>query len=412
MSKNEYHMNLQQSHIPFSMPQLNYVTSKIGALQIAPGVDVLPSLPRQTENAFLPRRGITPVTNRLRFAPRRLLLDGEPVIASDRFWASLFHKCGFNDVVFKYFKPDEVFQRISQKDTNAKLRFTVEQTENNQRRLLGVASSNTPIVGRDSALALLRAHGGEKLSYADGRLTSTHMPAGGPGHFRIGPDDFEHRFTLDTPLDGFGEPKIWVTLLRMICTNGAIGMQRAFCNPVKLGQEPLHALDRALSSYANADGFSAMRQRFESAQKSWASLEDVRSLERIMTTVTWGGGDAAGSRRNAFERMVGDIPGIYGVASLEGISPKRRRLLPSRARVYDLINFASEVSTHHAMPLAASKISAWIGTTIVDEFDLEGSAKEVNDFEALFLDQPRSSARGTVIAKDTYQSSRGLTSSN
>jgi hypothetical protein len=45
------------------------------------------------------------------------------------------------------------------------------------------------------------------------------------------------------------------------------------------------------------------------------------------------------------------------------------------------------------MPLAASKISAWIGTTIVDEFDLEGSAKEVNDFEALFLDQPRSSAR-------------------
>jgi hypothetical protein len=80
--------------------------------------------------------------------------------------------------------------------------------------------------------------------------------------------------------------------------------------------------------------------------------------------------------------------------------------------VYDLINFASEVSTHHAMPLAASKISAWIGTTIVDEFDLEGSAKEVNDFEALFLDQPRSSARGTVIARDTYQSSRGLTSSN
>jgi hypothetical protein len=331
--------------------------------------------------------------NRLRFAPRRLLLDGEPVIASDRFWASLFHKCGFNDVVFKYFKPDEVFQRIAQTDTKAQLRFTIELTENNQRRLLGVTNPNASILHRDSALALLRAHGGEKLSYADGRLTSTHMPAGGPGHFRIGPDDFEHRFTLDTPLDGFGEPKIWVTLLRMICTNGAIGMQRAFCNPVKLGQEPLHALDRALSSYANADGFSAMRQRFESAQKSWASLEDVRSLERIMTTVTWGGGDAAGSRRNAFERMVGDISGIYGVASLEGISPKRRRLLPSRARVYDLINFASEVSTHHAMPLAASKISAWIGTTIVDEFDLEGSAKEVNDFEALFLDQPRSSAR-------------------
>ncbi|MEY4787166.1 MAG: hypothetical protein RL692_1060, partial [Planctomycetota bacterium] len=83
--------------------------------------------------------------NRLRFAPRRLLLDGEPVIASDRFWASLFHKCGFNDVVFKYFKPDEVFQRIAQTDTKAQLRFTIELTENNQRRLLGVTNPNASI---------------------------------------------------------------------------------------------------------------------------------------------------------------------------------------------------------------------------------------------------------------------------
>ena len=395
-------MSIKQLSSTLSIPQLDHVVSKIGALQLAPrlieptseaDVDVLPlpprttTLPNNAPRAF--RRGFPAASNRLRFAPRRLLLDGEPVIASDRFWSSLFHKCGFNDVVFKYFTPDEVFQRIAQKDTKAQLRFTVENTANKQRRLLGVSSPSAPLLARDSALALLRAHGGDGMSYADGKITSTHLPAGGPGRFRIGPDDFEHRFTLDTPLDGFGEPRIWVTLLRLICVNGAIGMQRAFCNPVKLGNEPLHALDRALSSYANADGFSAMRQRFESAQKSWASLEDVRSLERVMTAVTWGGGEGAGARRGAFERMVGDIPSIYGVASLEGISPKRRRLLPSRARVYDLLNFASEVSSHHAMPLVASKISAWIGTTIVDEFDLEGSAKEVNDFEALFLDRPR-----------------------
>ena len=31
------------------------------------------------------------------------------------------------------------------------------------------------------------------------------------------------------------------------------------------------------------------------------------------------------------------------------------------------------------------RINTWIGNTIVSEYDLEGSAQEVSDFEALFM---------------------------
>jgi len=233
-------------------------------------------------------------------------------------------------------------------------------------------------------MGVIRANGGEQVRYTDGRLYSTHVPADGIGAFKLGPDRFEQRFSLEVPVDGQGMPAIHVMLLRLICQNGAVGMQRALRSDVRLGERPDHSLDRALSSFGNADGFSAMRQRFESAQRSWASLEEVRSLEAILSHGGWGGGDAAPARRAAWGRMTGDLHGIYGITAIEGISPKRRRLLPARCRMYDLLNFASEVSTHHAPPGLARRIDGWIGTAIVDEFDLEGSAKDVSDFEALF----------------------------
>jgi hypothetical protein len=326
-------------------------------------------------------------TGRLRAVdtPTRLLIDGQRVIATARFWRSLSVRCGLNESVFRYFEPDEVFTRISERSGSRQLRFTLEHGMEGDPRLLGVTEIGAPVIDIAGAHALLAAHGAQRVTYQDGRISSLHVPASGPGGFRIGPDDFENRFALELPLDGLGEPRIFTVLLRLICSNGAVAQKSIFQSDVRLGDDPWHALDRALASYADADGFSAMRQRFEAAQRSWASLEEVRSLEHLLSAMSWGQAHGGADRRSAFERMVGDLPGIYGVASLAAISPKRRRLLPSRCRVYDLLNFASELSTHHASPAAAGRIHMWIGDTIASEFDLEGSAQEVSDFEALFM---------------------------
>lgn len=362
-----------------TIPEIHYVTANLSDLRIDESTEKVVHRPQRLDALRTPAQ-----TTRVRLAPRSLLLGDLRVAATDRFWTSLFRRCGFTDGVFRYFSAAEVFSRITERDRGSGLRFAVEGAPQRRDRLLAVTSPRAPMLTKDDALAVVRSNGGEQLRYTDGCLYSTHVPADGPNPFRLGPDRFEQRFSLEVPLDGLGAPAIYVVLLRLVCANGAVGMQRALRSEVRIGDRPDHALDRALSSFGNADGFSAMRQRFESAQRSWASLEEVRSLESILLRSGWGNEERAPERRGAWNRMTGDLHGIYGVTALDGISPKRRRLLPARCRMYDLLNFASEVSTHHAPPGLARKLDGWIGSAIIDEFDLEGSAKEVNDFEELF----------------------------
>ena len=60
-------------------------------------------------------------------------------------------------------------------------------------------------------------------------------------------------------------------------------------------------------------------------------------------------------------------------------------MLPARCRVYDLLNFASELATHHARPVASQALQAHIGTMVSDEYDMEGTAEKVSDFDDFFV---------------------------
>jgi hypothetical protein len=84
--------------------------------------------------------------------------------------------------------------------------------------------------------------------------------------------------------------------------------------------------------------------------------------------------------------MVGDYESRYGLASIEALSIKRQRMLQANCRVYDLINFATEIASHHAPPMAASRLQAWLGATITEEFDLENTANDVPEFVDVFTD--------------------------
>ena len=57
-----------------------------------------------------------------------------------------------------------------------------------------------------------------------------------------------------------------------------------------------------------------------------------------------------------------------------------------KCRVYDLLNLASEVATHSAEPREAVAIQHWIGSTLADEFDLEGTAEIATEFADLLVD--------------------------
>ena len=224
-----------------------------------------------------------------------------------------------------------------------------------------------------------------ELSYADGVVTSTHTPRSGEQPFTIGGDAFQHRFVMETPIDGFSHPKIFLSFLRMVCENGMIGYGRAFRSDISLGKDIAHCISRALAGFDNGEGYAALRQRFESAQQSWASVRECAELCKALVKLSDGQSIKSDHWLRDFHRMTGNLHAIYGLANLDAISQKRQRVLPARCRVYDLLNFASEMATHRASAAASRTLQGYIGTMISDEYDMEGTAQSMTDFADFFL---------------------------
>lgn len=88
---------------------------------------------------------------------------------------------------------------------------------------------------------------------------------------------------------------------------------------------------------------------------------------------------------SAFHKLIGDMTGIYGLANLDALSAKRQRTLPAGCRVYDLLNFASELATHHAKPAGGRRLQGYIGDLVSGEFDLENTADQFADWRDFFV---------------------------
>lgn len=340
---------------------------------------------------------------------------GEPLKDTERFWTSLFARYGINESFFKYFSHAEVFERITEMSNRTEnLRLCIERDGEKQGRLLAVSNPNKPIANYEEVRDLMESYDGDNFRYDTGILESTHAPSV-DAPFTIGGDTFNNRFLLSVPVDGYGMPTIYLSLLRMVCSNGFVAYSRAFRSQLNLGRRDRRrshtsddvrpTLRRVLEGFGNEEGYAALRQRTEASQKSWASIREAQGLLKILTRGHISGGieGARGSRLErflspspesalpkmpmykAFEGMAGDIPMLYGLANIDALSTKRQSTLPARCSVYDLLNFATEVSTHHATPTAARRLNAWVGDVISNEYDLENSREEFGDFQDFFL---------------------------
>jgi hypothetical protein len=319
-------------------------------------------------------------------------LDGQHCRVSNRFWKSIFRRYRFGASTFRYFHPQEVFRRIcavSRKDT---LRVVVEVRPEGPPVALGVSRPDHRLVTVEEVRSLADTHGASDTNYHDGLVTCTFTPRSGEKALAIGADDFANRFTLDVPVDGFGNAQIYLALVRLLCTNGMVGYHRAFCSEVPASREPRHTLQRAIECFDHSDGFAAIRERFLSAQASWASVREASLLYRQLTKMR-----AIESRRKSealveLDRLTGRIQEFYGLTNVDTLPVRRQRLLPVQCRVYDLLNFAGEVATHVARAEDARPLQSWIGGTLSEEFDLEGTAGAVPEFTDLFLRQSRGEA--------------------
>jgi hypothetical protein len=333
-----------------------------------------------------------------------VVIGDERFETSNRFWTSLYARYGFAKSLFNYFSPDEVFSRVSQVRPRDRLRYCVEQDLTaGTRRLLAVSSPSRAVVRHDDLAGLFNQYGGERISYQDGVVESHHIPSRGASRFQIAGDAFSHRFVVRTPIDGYGTTNLFLALLREICSNGMVAMNRAFRSELAIGRgrdNVTFSLARALEGFNNEEGYSALRQRFTSAATSWASVSETLSLYNLLARLIGAnqiGSDGASTPRGAvsttqsilvsFHKLTGDVSRLYGMANLDALSAKRQRILPVDCKVYDLLNFATEVATHHVRGSAAARLHAWAGTLISSEFDLEGTADRFGDFRDFFTDE-------------------------
>ena len=332
---------------------------------------------------------------------REVLLDGEPVRPSNRFWTSLHLRFGFTSNIFRYFSHAEVFNRISQTAPNDRIRWCVERNDNGEDRLLAVTNPTSALMPHDDLVDLLGRYGTTEIQYGDGVVRSRHTPRMSDT-FHVAGDGFQNKFVLDTPIDGFGRPSVYLSLLRLVCSNGAVGYSPAFRSELSVGKGDdgvVFALTRVLDGFNNEDGFATLRQRFESATRSWASVYEVNRLYKLLARLHNRGeikGKAAlpalgedgprSSLFHAFHEMTGDLSRIYGLANMDALSVKRQRTLPAACRVYDVLNFASEVATHHATDMGNRLVQAFLGDLISAEYDLEGTVDQFSDWRDFFID--------------------------
>ncbi len=337
---------------------------------------------------------------------RNVIIDGEPLAPSGRFWESLYSRFGLNASFFKFFNHLEVFKRISEREPNDKVRVAIERTQQGGR-LLAATGLNKPVVVYDDLLEILESFQTEKsgIRYHNGVVVSTHTPRIGQSEFKIGADKFSNKYELHCPVDGYGQPSVYLSLLRYVCSNGAVGFANAFKTSLVLGSggdNTRYALQRALDSFTNDEGYALMRGRFEAASRSWASIREQHDLYRVLLGLqsdkvlrdqmaNWNaptaeekGVSIANALLKAFGRVTGDPFEMYK-ADPNLMSSKKQRSLPVQCKVYDMLNFATELATHYVSEAAARQLQGWVGSLISTDYDLEDSADEFEDWRSLFL---------------------------
>jgi hypothetical protein len=335
-------------------------------------------------------------------------LNGRRLEPTKRFWHSLHLRFGFTGNIFRYFSHQEVFERISQVAPNDRVRYCIEHDGLGHARLLGVCAPTAAVMPYDELRDLLARYEAEEVEYDEGVVRSRHAPPlAAP--FDIAGDAFVNKFVLEVPIDGFGRAAVHLSLLRLVCANGAVAASPAFRSEVALGKAQDaagYALVRVLEGFNNEEGFAALRQRFESAASSWASVREVQSLRTVLAGICHRGQLRHGARRlpgtdgastlspgsalwEAFSRLAGNLEQMYGMANIDTLTAKRQRTLPAACKVYELINFASEVATHHTQPAGNRALQGFVGDLLANEFDLEGTAERFGSWRDFFLADER-----------------------
>jgi hypothetical protein len=364
----------------------------VEGVQIAYGEASLDSIhvqPREDK----PEVGHQPVPRKGK-APLKVVIKDREYETSERFWNSIASRFSVSDNIFRYFSHTEVFERITKRVPNDKLRLCYE-TSGPIPKLMAVSTAGKASLEYDGSLAVMRNQGGSEYDYSNGVLRARFKPASGRDLIKLVGEEFQNSFQVEVPIDGYGRPKAFLELIKQICSNGMMGYSPAFRSEFNTtGGNPLETFERALSGYDNDQGFADMHSRVEASARAFASVSEAQKLYKLLTQTSEGRKELM-----PLAKLTGDLPVMYGMTNLDAIAEKRQANLPTKCAVFDLLTFATEVSTHKLKPQDRLPLHGYTGTLLTGQFDLEGSKERISDFEQFFTNGSKESAKAMKSRK-------------
>ena len=296
-----------------------------------------------------------------------MFVDGERYSPSQRFLKGLAQRMKVPLGVFELFTPLEVIRRAAERAPDLSLRLTVDRVEH--RALALVEDKGVPLPAGNIEIIMREDPRLLHFSYNDGVIT---------GRFDLGeawdiPGDSKYGVHINTevPVDGMGTPAATLATWRQVCSNGAVAEAPMFRTKMEVKDNGGEHFRRLLKSFSNPRGIELLHERLVAANGTKASVDEVFQAESFIRR------QIRDSRHQMLlcERLqdVAENPCVrYGVTDLGAIGERRRGLLPTGASVADVMNFVSELNTHHGMLLRnQNAANGLIGEFFARSFDLE-----------------------------------------
>lgn len=319
---------------------------------------------------------------------------GKDFKTTNRFVSTLAKKLKFSTNIFKYFTPEEVLLRVAEQNPESRFVVTFDHYSN---ELLGVIDEDKKVLPPQIACQIFAEDPRvREISYSNG-LWSAELHLNEEFKVRNSGEYFR-RLSINYPVDGVGMPCIYLAMMRQICKNGSIARVSEFRTDIEISDTSGLHLSRLLKSFNNEYGFSALQDRITAAQSTAASIGELMEIDNLLLSQV---ADKQTYRtlHNRLDEIAGEPCFTYGTTSLNNIPAKKRALLPVNCAVNDLLNFCSELTTHHSNLLNnAAAFDVTAGKILAHEFDLEGMYRRRNASPAFFLkdlDLPQSYTRSS-----------------
>ena len=302
---------------------------------------------------------------------RGIIVDGERYSVSQRFLKGLASRMKVPYTIFNLFTPLEVINRSAERQPDMAMRVTLDRQKKVALGLVEDKGNTLPI---NSVVSYLRQDPRtQKIDYEEGIIRATldmndswEIP---------GDSAYKVQLSCQIPVDGMAQPEINLATFRVICSNGAVAEESAFRSKMEIKDNSGMHFHRLLQSFSNRSGVEMLHQRLLDANATKASVAELLEVDAMLRRLV-------SERHNQMllrERLLdlGDNPcARYGVTDLVNIGEKKRSLLPVGCSVADLLNFTSELGTHHRNLLRETgPLNAFHGRMLAKSFDLEDMYK-------------------------------------